>query len=59
MLGDRLETDILAGKKAGIKTILVLSGVARREQLAESDLQPDWVLDDIRAVAAALSQDAN
>jgi 4-nitrophenyl phosphatase len=59
MVGDRLETDILAGKKAGIRTILVLTGVARREDLADSEIQPDWVLDDIRALSAALSQDAN
>jgi 4-nitrophenyl phosphatase len=57
MVGDRLETDILAGKRAGTKTVLVLSGVARREELGESDVQPDWVLDDIGALAAALSQD--
>lgn len=59
MVGDRLETDILAGKKAGIRTILVLSGVTRREQLMESDIQPDWVLDDIGALAAALDGDAD
>jgi 4-nitrophenyl phosphatase len=59
MVGDRLETDILAGRKAGIKTILVLSGVTRRGDLAESDVQPDWVLDDIRALADALRQDAS
>jgi ribonucleotide monophosphatase NagD (HAD superfamily) len=59
MVGDRLETDILGGKKAEIKTILVLSGVTRREELIESDIQPDWVLDDIGALAAALNSDAD
>jgi 4-nitrophenyl phosphatase len=59
IVGDRLETDILAGKKGGIRTILVLSGVAQREHLAESEIQPDWVVEDIRALAAVLSGDAN
>ena len=59
MVGDRLETDILAGKKAGIKTILVLSGVTQREELGESEVLPDWVFEDIGELAAALSSDAN
>jgi 4-nitrophenyl phosphatase len=46
-LGDRLETDILGGIRAGVKTILVMSGVTTPEQLAASDYQPDWVFADI------------
>jgi 4-nitrophenyl phosphatase len=47
MLGDRLETDILAGQRAGLPTLLVLSGVTKREMWAESEIQPDLVFDDI------------
>lgn len=46
-LGDRLETDILGGIRAGIKTILVMSGVTTPELLAASDYKPDWVFEDI------------
>ena len=46
-LGDRLETDILGGIRAGIQTILVMSGVTTPELLAASDYQPDWVFEDI------------
>ena len=46
-LGDRLETDILGAVRIGLKSILVLSGVTTREQLAASDYQPDWVFEDI------------
>ncbi|HET7090618.1 MAG TPA: HAD-IIA family hydrolase [Anaerolineae bacterium] len=46
-LGDRLETDILGGIRAGIKTILVMSGVTTPEQLAASEYRPDWVFEDI------------
>jgi 4-nitrophenyl phosphatase len=47
VLGDRLETDILGAVRMGLKSILVLSGVTTREQLAASDYQPDWVFEDI------------
>jgi 4-nitrophenyl phosphatase len=46
-LGDRLETDILGGIRAGVKTILVMSGVTTPEQLAASAYRPDWIFEDI------------
>ncbi len=47
IIGDRLETDILGGKEAGLTTVLVLSGISRREELKTSTFQPDLVFDDI------------
>jgi NagD protein len=32
MVGDRMDTDVVAGLEAGLETILVLSGVTTREQ---------------------------
>ncbi|MBI5080625.1 MAG: HAD-IIA family hydrolase, partial [Chloroflexi bacterium] len=46
-LGDRLETDILGAVRAGIRSILVLSGVSTRAQLTALDYQPQWVFHDI------------
>lgn len=47
MLGDRLDTDILGGQRMGLTTILLLSGVTDRQQLAHSPLVPDFVYEDI------------
>jgi len=47
VLGDRLETDILGGQRAGLLTICVLSGVTSQEDLARSPIQPDLVFRDI------------
>lgn len=47
VIGDRLETDIRMGKEAGIATALVLTGVTRREQVAGSPWQPDYLLDGV------------
>ena len=43
MVGDRLDTDIAFGKHGGISTLLVLTGVTRKEQLESSDIKPDYI----------------
>jgi 4-nitrophenyl phosphatase len=53
VIGDQLPTDILGGKRAGLLTILVLSGATTLERLAESSIQPDLVFADIRSLTAA------
>jgi 4-nitrophenyl phosphatase len=52
-LGDRLETDILGGQRAGLRSILVMTGVTTPEMVAQSPIQSDWVFDDLVALREA------
>lgn len=54
MVGDRLYTDIAMAKAAGIVGILVLSGETQREDLAQSQVQPDLVLENLGDIVEAL-----
>jgi len=49
IVGDRLESDILLGKNTGIKTVLVLSGVTKKEDLKKlkKNEKPDYVIKDV------------
>ncbi len=55
VLGDRLDTDITGGHKAGLRTALVLTGVTSREALTETQIQPNWVFEDLLHVIRALT----
>lgn len=47
MIGDTMETDILGGVQMGYRTVLVLSGGTRREDLARYAYRPDVVVESI------------
>lgn len=55
-IGDRLNTDILGAVNAGIRSVLVLSGISDRKELAEVDYEPTWVMEDIQAITAVLQE---
>ncbi|MDI6874168.1 HAD-IIA family hydrolase [Candidatus Solincola sp.] len=48
VIGDRLDTDILGGWRAGMDTCLVLTGVTRREDLESGHPRPDLVVENLR-----------
>lgn len=54
IVGDRLDTDIVGGQRAGLVTILVLSGVATAEEAALAPIKPDYVLRDLAELAQRL-----
>ncbi len=47
MVGDRMDTDIIAGVESGMETILVLTGVTRREQVARFPYQPTRIVSSV------------
>ena len=44
IVGDRIETDVAMGKRSGLATILVLSGVTRADDPRIAALAPDHVV---------------
>ncbi|NOQ81397.1 MAG: HAD-IIA family hydrolase [Methylophaga sp.] len=55
-LGDRLNTDILGAVNAGLRSILVLTGISSEEDIADVSYKPTWVMADIKAVSSVLRQ---
>jgi 5'-nucleotidase len=47
MIGDRMDTDVVAGLEAGLHTILVLSGVATREAAERFPYRPSRIVDSV------------
>ena len=49
MVGDRVATDIIGARAAGIKSVLVKTGEFKECDL-NGDVQPDYVLDAVREI---------
>jgi len=50
MVGDRMDTDIIAGVQSGMDTILVLSGVTKREDVQFFPYQPTLIVDSAKDI---------
>ncbi len=53
-VGDRLDTDILGAVNAGIRSVLVLSGISRESDIAGVGYAPTWVMQDIKELTEVL-----
>jgi NagD protein len=51
IIGDRMDTDVLAGIEAEITTVLVLSGVTSRADLTRFAYQPRYILNGVGDIA--------
>jgi NagD protein len=47
MIGDRMDTDVVAGIEAGLHTVLVLTGISDRAEIERYPFRPDEVLDGV------------
>jgi NagD protein len=54
MVGDRMDTDVVAGIEAGLETILVLTGSTKVEDIEKYPFRPSRVLDSIADAVALI-----
>jgi NagD protein len=55
IIGDTMDTDIRGGVQMGYKTILVLSGVTKKEDLSRFAFKPDIVVDSVNSIQLPLT----
>lgn len=53
MIGDRMDTDIIAGIESGLDPVLVLSGVTSREQIEQYPYRPRLILEGVGDIPMA------
>jgi NagD protein len=56
MIGDRMDTDVVAGMEAGLQTILVLSGITTREEAQRFPFLPSRIVDSVADLVEEVPQ---
>jgi NagD protein len=57
MVGDRMDTDIISGLEAGLRTVLVLTGSTRREEVETFPYRPSRIVDSVADLIPFVDQD--
>jgi len=55
MIGDRMDTDIIAGVSSGMDTYLVLTGITKRVEVPSFPYQPTLIFESIAEIATTLA----
>jgi NagD protein len=58
MIGDRMDTDVVAGIEAGLRTILVLTGITTRELAERFPYRPSQIVDSVADLIDVVSAPA-
>lgn len=53
MVGDRMDTDIIGGTEGGLQTILVLTGVTRRDEVERFPYRPTYIYESVAEIEIA------
>jgi NagD protein len=56
MVGDRMDTDVIAGIEAGLRTVLVLTGSTREEQVGTFPYRPTRIVDSIADLVSVVGE---
>jgi NagD protein len=56
MIGDRMDTDVISGLEAGLRTVLVLTGSTRREDIGTWPYRPTRIVDSIADVVPLVDE---
>jgi len=56
MIGDRMDTDVIAGIEAGLRTVLVLTGSTSRDQVGGFPYRPTRIVDSIADLVPVVAE---
>ncbi|MDX6630390.1 MAG: 5-nucleotidase [Gaiellales bacterium] len=57
MIGDRMDTDIVAGMESGLQTVLVLTGISTRETAGRFPYRPSLIVESVADLVGLVESD--